>query len=56
MDASRLRGIFPVIPTPVNDDDTINVAAAQALIAHLLKNGVNGVNAERRDDFLDVGS
>ena len=43
MDASRLRGIFPAIPTPVNDDDTINVAATRALIAHLLKNGVNGI-------------
>lgn len=43
MDASRLRGIFPAIPTPVNADDTINVAATQTLIAHLLKNGVNGI-------------
>ena len=43
MDASRLRGIFPAIPTPVNADDTINVAATRALIAHLLRNEVNGI-------------
>ena len=43
MDAARLRGIFPAIPTPVNADDTINVAATRALIAHLLRNEVNGI-------------
>ena len=43
MDASRLRGVLPAIPTPVNADDTINLAATDALIAYLLKQGVDGI-------------
>jgi len=41
--ASQLRGIFPAIPTPVNADDTIHTAAAQTLIAYLLKQGIDGI-------------
>jgi len=43
LDATRLRGIFPAIPTPVHLDDTIHVQATQALIAYLLKQGVDGM-------------
>lgn len=43
MDATRLRGVLPAIPTPVNADDTINVAATETLIAYLLKQGVDGI-------------
>lgn len=43
MDASRLRGIFPAIPTPVNADDTINVPATKALMVYLLMQGIDGV-------------
>ncbi|XAH22583.1 4-hydroxy-tetrahydrodipicolinate synthase [Xylophilus sp. GW821-FHT01B05] len=43
MDATRLRGVLPAIPTPVNDDDSINVAATQTLIAYLLKQGIDGL-------------
>ncbi|NMM82733.1 4-hydroxy-tetrahydrodipicolinate synthase [Acidovorax sp. SRB_14] len=43
MNASRLRGIFPAIPTPVNADDSINVPATKALMAYLLKQGVDGI-------------
>ena len=43
MDATRLRGVLPAIPTPVNADDSINVAATETLIAYLLKQGVDGI-------------
>ncbi|KOF52888.1 MULTISPECIES: 4-hydroxy-tetrahydrodipicolinate synthase [unclassified Achromobacter] len=43
LNATRLRGIFPAIPTPVNADDTINVPAARALVAYLLKQGIDGI-------------
>lgn len=43
LNATQLRGVFPAIPTPVHADDTIHVPAAQALIAYLLKQGINGI-------------
>jgi len=43
MDATRLRGILPAIPTPVKADDAIDVAATKILIAYLLERGVNGI-------------
>jgi len=43
MDASRLRGVLPAIPTPVNADDTIDAEATRALLAYLLKQGVDGI-------------
>jgi len=43
MDATRLHGVLPAIPTPVNADDTINVAATQKLIAYLLQQGIDGL-------------
>ena len=43
MDASRLRGVLPAIATPVNADDTIDAEATQALLAYLLKQGVDGI-------------
>jgi 4-hydroxy-tetrahydrodipicolinate synthase len=43
MNASRLRGIFPAIPTPVNADDSIHVPATKALIAYLLARGIDGL-------------
>jgi len=41
--SSSLRGIIPAIPTPVNPDDSINVEATRALLAYLLKQGVDGI-------------
>ena len=43
MDSTRLRGIFPAIPTPVHADDSIDVSATRALLAHLLAHGIDGV-------------
>lgn len=43
MDATRLRGILPAIPTPVTADDCIDVAATQTLLSYLLARGVNGI-------------
>ncbi|MDP9901264.1 4-hydroxy-tetrahydrodipicolinate synthase [Variovorax ginsengisoli] len=43
MDATRLRGVLPAIPTPVHADDTIDVAATRTLIAYLLKQGIDGL-------------
>lgn len=43
MQASRLRGIFPAIPTPVNADDSVDAGAARALLAYLLARGVDGL-------------
>jgi 4-hydroxy-tetrahydrodipicolinate synthase len=43
IDATRLRGILPAIPTPVHADDTIHVDAARALIAYLLRQGIDGI-------------
>ena len=41
--ATRLRGLFPAIPTPVKADDTIDTDAVSALFAWLLKQGIDGV-------------
>jgi 4-hydroxy-tetrahydrodipicolinate synthase len=41
--AANLRGIFPAIPTPVTADDRIDERAARAIMAHLLRSGVDGV-------------
>jgi 4-hydroxy-tetrahydrodipicolinate synthase len=43
MIASRLHGILPAIPTPVNADDSVDVGAARALMAYLLQHGIDGV-------------
>lgn len=43
LDASRLRGVLSVIPTPVNADDTIHAPAAQRLLAYLLERGIDGI-------------
>ncbi|MGJ7492854.1 4-hydroxy-tetrahydrodipicolinate synthase [Variovorax sp. ZT4R33] len=43
MDATRLRGVLPAIPTPVHADDSIDVAATRTLIAYLLKQGIDGL-------------
>lgn len=41
--ANRLRGVLPAIPTPVKSDDSIHVEASKALIAYLLRKGVDGI-------------
>lgn len=43
LSASELRGIMPAIPTPVDTDDTVNASATRALLAYLLKHGVDGI-------------
>jgi len=41
--APQLRGIFPAIPTPVRDDDTVDVDATRALLRYLLPQGISGI-------------
>lgn len=43
VDATSLRGVFPAIPTPVREDDTIDVPATRRLVANLLEGGVDGI-------------
>ncbi|KJC61497.1 ABC transporter permease [Bradyrhizobium sp. LTSPM299] len=43
LNSTRLRGVFPAIPTPVGADDTIDAGAVSALFAWLLKQGIDGV-------------
>ena len=43
LNAARLHGLFPAIPTPVKADDTIDANAVAALFAWLLKQGIDGV-------------
>jgi 4-hydroxy-tetrahydrodipicolinate synthase len=41
--ANKLSGILPPVPTPVQADDRVDVAAVKALFAWLLKQGIDGV-------------
>ena len=41
--AAQLRGIFPALPTPVRTDDSVDEAAARALMRHVMPTGVAGV-------------
>jgi len=41
--AAQLRGIYTAIPTPVTADDRIDEAAAQTLVSHLVRQGVDGI-------------
>ena len=41
--SNQLVGIFPAVPTPVDADDRVDAAAANALFAWLLKQGIDGV-------------
>jgi 4-hydroxy-tetrahydrodipicolinate synthase len=43
LNASRLYGILPAIPTPVRADGSIDEAAARKLVGHLLMGGVDGM-------------
>jgi len=43
LDANRLRGILPAVPSLVNADDTIDTQAVQTLITYLLKQGIDGI-------------
>ena len=43
LEHSQLRGIFPALVTPVESNDTIDVAAAEALFSWLKQQGVDGV-------------
>jgi 4-hydroxy-tetrahydrodipicolinate synthase len=43
LNAARLHGLFPAVPTPVKADDTIDANAVAALFAWLLKQGIDGV-------------
>ena len=38
-----LTGIFPPIVTPLSDRDTLDVAAFERLIEHVLAGGVHGL-------------
>lgn len=38
-----VRGIVSVLPTPLNPDETVDVAAARKLTAHVLASGVNAI-------------
>ena len=41
--AAQLRGIFPALPTPVRNDDTVDAQATRALMRYLLPRGIAGV-------------
>jgi 4-hydroxy-tetrahydrodipicolinate synthase len=43
LNATRLSGILPAIPTPVRADGSIDEVAARALVGHLLMGGVDGM-------------
>jgi len=43
MDATRLRGLLPAIPTPVTGDDKIDADATRTLIHYLLERGIDGL-------------
>lgn len=43
IDAGRLAGVLPAIPTPVHADDTVHVDAARRLVEYLLSKGVDGI-------------
>lgn len=43
LSARQLRGVLPALPTPVNNDDSINVEAARTLVRYVLERGVDGV-------------
>ena len=43
LDAARLRGIFPALPTPVRADDRVDADVARKLMRHVLPNGIGGV-------------
>lgn len=38
-----LRGVIPVLPTPLNDDETVDVAALRRVINYAVDGGVHGV-------------
>jgi 4-hydroxy-tetrahydrodipicolinate synthase len=43
LNASRLKGILPAIPTPVRADGSVDEQAAAKLVGHLLAGGVDGL-------------
>ena len=43
MDLPRLRGIVPPLPTPLQGDDSIDIAAFERLVEHQIKAGVHGL-------------
>jgi len=43
LDAARLRGIFPALPTPVRADDRVDADVARKLMRHVLPAGIGGV-------------
>jgi len=38
-----LRGVIPVIPTPLNDDETLDAPALKRIIDYVIEGGVHGV-------------
>ena len=40
---ARFRGVFPAIPTPVTEEDEIDVPAIRRLVNYLLDGGVHGI-------------
>ena len=43
LNASRLKGLLPAIPTPVQRDGTIDAGATRALVQFLLREGIDGI-------------
>ena len=40
---TKLSGIIPVIPTPLNDDETVDVPALKQVLNYAIDGGVHGV-------------
>lgn len=43
MNLPKLHGIVPPLPTPLNEDETIDVGSLKGLVEHHLKSGVHGL-------------
>ena len=43
MKRMTLRGVVPVVPTPLNDDETVDVPALRRIIERAVAGGVHGV-------------
>jgi 4-hydroxy-tetrahydrodipicolinate synthase len=43
LNASRLKGVLPAIPTPVQRDGSIDTGATRSLVQFLLREGIDGI-------------
>ncbi len=43
MNLPKLHGIVPPLPTPLNEDESIDVESLRGLVEHHVKSGVHGL-------------